>query len=67
MDTMWAGKLFERTFNCIPAHDYLRDAFVGNATQGSPSFGGKTYTVQAETLAGVMPSGAAGVNHGMFS
>ncbi|THH00905.1 hypothetical protein EW026_g1700 [Hermanssonia centrifuga] len=44
-------------------YDVGRDAFVGNATQGSPSFGGKTYTVQAETLAGVMPSGAAGVNH----
>lgn len=39
------------------------DNFVSAAINGTPTFNGVIYSVTASTLVGVMPSGAAGVNH----
>ncbi|KAF7793794.1 hypothetical protein EIP86_004915 [Pleurotus ostreatoroseus] len=40
-----------------------RDALV-QAAAGRSSYDGVTYSTTAQTLAGVMPSGSTGVNHG---
>ncbi|KAF7789274.1 hypothetical protein EIP86_000215 [Pleurotus ostreatoroseus] len=42
-----------------------RDNLVASAVGKQTSFDGVTYTATAETLTGVMPSGTAGVNHGI--
>ncbi|KAJ3564329.1 hypothetical protein NP233_g8366 [Leucocoprinus birnbaumii] len=41
-----------------------RDNFVANAT-GTRSFGGVTYSTVSETLTGLLPTGSAGINHGI--
>ncbi|THH29455.1 hypothetical protein EUX98_g4741 [Antrodiella citrinella] len=52
--------------NIIPdGYDIGRDMLVTAAT-GTTNFGGVTYTTQVERMANLMPSGSAGVNHGML-
>ncbi|KLO19470.1 hypothetical protein SCHPADRAFT_935269 [Schizopora paradoxa] len=42
-----------------------RDEFVGNATAGTTTANGVSYTATSETITGLLPSGSAGVNHGI--
>lgn len=43
-----------------------RDELVSAATTGTTTFGGVTYQATSETIAGLLPIGSQGVNHGMF-
>ena len=40
------------------------DELVANATRGTPSFNGVTYSVTEQDITGLLPAGSAGVNHG---
>ena len=56
----------EENYNIVPdGYDRGRDELVAAAV-GMTSFNGITYSTTAENIAGLMPAGSTGLNHGVF-